>query len=630
MKNVVAVMSVQFSQLSSSQKKVVEHKSRKLLVLAGPGTGKTEVLTHRILYLINKKNVGPDEITAITFSRKAANEMSERLSKALGLEKEELHVSTLHAESLRLLKKMGRGPRFLVADGEAKLLIRDATEDLGYTLTARELKSLESKIDLFKANNQLPNDVKAGFARDVYERYEELLEFNGAIDLNGLVLRVVRALSSGDANSFSNNAGQEGNLLVDEYQDINRAEYELIKILAEGATSFLVVGDDDQSIYGWRGADPDLIRNFEQCFPNCQTELLKESFRCPGHILKGAYGVVSKDPNCIQKPLRSPKGNGPPIYILASKSWSVEALWITDWIKEYLSKDKTKPTDIVVLTKTLNLAEFLFGQLRREKIKATYWRSGGVLSDKNVLDILAHIRLILDKEDNLALRRCMKTPTGHGIGVTAERKLRRLAEKNKCSLWKIMTNSQEFDQLRRWTKSLASFVSGITEMEDESSKLELVQIVQFIARELGTQRLSNVEKLKVFAKSVSKDCDLNSFLRELNKHRSMDLAGGGPEPETEEEAVAIMSMHSAKGLGYKVVFILGMDNKIMPDLNQDENEQRRLCYVAMTRAKENLFLCHAKARKGPAAKGLSFYKPSKFLWDIPKKHVKVINNEYFR
>lgn len=167
-------------------------------------------------------------------------------------------------------------------------------------------------------------------------------------------------------------------------------------------------------------------------------------------------------------------------------------------------------------------------------------------------------------------------------------------------------------------------------MEKTFSKLKLYQIVQLIAKKMATDRLSNIEKLTEFAKSLPDDTNLSSFLNELAQKRGLDLAGGGPKPETEEESVAVMSMHSAKGLGYKVVFILGMDNKIMPDLTRDENEQRRLCYVAMTRAKEELFLCHAKVRKGPAARGLSFYRYSKFLSDIPEKHAKLIDNEYSR
>lgn len=616
-------MTVPFENLSAKQKKVVKHQDGPLLVLAGPGTGKTEVLTHRISCLVSKRRVPPENILAITFSRKAAKEMADRVTNDLGVKEEQLRVSTLHAESLRLLKEIGKSRKFLVADDEAWLLIKDAARDVGQSTSRNSLKYLADKIRLFKANNKLPNEVEvsndqAKRLKKFYQRYEELLDFNKTIDLDGLVLKVVRVL-----NPSLNN--QEVHLLVDEYQDINQAEYKLIQILAEGAESLFVVGDDDQSIYGWRGADPSIIRSFKKDFKNSQVVVLEHSHRCPGNILKGAYAIVAKDPNCIPKTVCSSKGDGPPINILLSRSYTAEAFWITEWIEKYLAKDGTKPGHIAILTKSLKLAEFVMEQLRNTGTKATYWRSGGFFSNRNVLDILAHIRLIIDKEDNLALRRCTKTSTGRGIGDGAERRLCKIAEKNKCSLWEFVLDAQKFRELRTWRKSFKAFVNKINDMEKKFPTLGPGQIVQFIAKEMGTNRLSNVKKLEDFGKSLSEDASLKDFLAELDKNRGVDLAGGGPEPEIKEEAVAIMSMHSAKGLGFKVVFIIGMDDGIMPDLDQDEYEQRRLCYVAMTRAKEELFLCHAKMRKGPIARGISYYNPSRFLYDIPKNCIKVIN-----
>lgn len=618
-------MSIPFEKLDSKQQKILKHQRGCLLVLAGPGTGKTEVLTQRIVYLITKAKEPTDKILAITFSRKAAKEMMERVGKSLGLEKAQLRISTLHAEALRLLSDMKEGRKFLVADDEARLLIRDAAEDLGIEANARMLNSLERKIRILKANNKFPDDIDDVFMRKYYQRYEELLYFNNAIDLDGLVQKVVKAFSGG-AKSFLN--GQVTHLLVDEYQDINQAEYELVKILAERAESLFVVGDDDQSIYGWRGADPSIIRDFKKDFKEGHVETLDTSHRCPGHILKGAYAIVSKDPNSIKKSLVSSKGDGSHIHILFSKSWTVEAFWITNWIKEYLSKDGVKLSDIAILAKTLNLCEFLVEVLRSSGIPIIYWRSGGLFSDKNVLDILAHIRLIVDKEDNFALRRCLTTLIGSGIGDVAERKLRIIAEKHKCCMWEVMSNARRFGELKRWYSPIGNFVNYIKSIEARSSELHPSGIIQLIAKKLGVDYLISVKRLQDFAKSLPEDACTKDFLKEIDKNRGIDLAGGGPEPEVEGEAVSVMTLHSAKGLGFEIVFILGMDDKILPDPSQEEYEQRRLCYVAMTRAKRELFLCHAKARKGPAAFGLSFYKPSRFLFDIPKEHREIINNEY--
>lgn len=599
-----------------------------MLVLAGPGTGKTEVITHRIAHLIIHKKLSPAHILAITFSRKAASEMIDRLKKFKGLEKVDLNVSTLHSKSLELLNVLGEGSKFLVADDESRLLLKDAMDDLGLSTDWKALRTFETGIKLSKAKNHVPDEVNDAALRGVYKRYEELLDFNRAVDLDGLVLKVIRSWQN--SNKGLSSIDFEGHLLVDEYQDINEAEHKLIQLLAQKAVSLFVVGDDDQSIYGWRGANPRIIRAFKEDFKGGQVQILEKSHRCPGHILKSAYAIVSKDPNCIKKSTFSSKGDGVPVQILLSKSWIVEALWIMNWIRNYLSKEGSKPTDIVILSKSLNLAQPLAEQLRLAKIAATFWRSGGLLSDKDVLDILALLRLISDREDNLALRRCLTTKTVSGIGNVAGRQLRKLAEKHEKPLWEVVENAQQFDELKRWQPALEDFATKINMLETEVDAFEPYETVGLISKRLGVDQKVNVKRFVEIAKSMANESTLDDLFREINKIRGVDLAGGGPEPEVKEESVAIMSMHSAKGLGYKIVFILGMDQKIMPDPEQDECEQRRLCYVAMTRAKQELFLCHAKIRRGPAARGISFYKLSQFIFNIPKEHAEVIDNEYSR
>lgn len=616
-------MSVPFEKLDPEQQMIVKHDGGPILVLAGPGTGKTEILTHRIAYLATQKNTPPEKILAVTFSRKAAGEMKDRLGKFPGLERTEFHVSTLHAESLQLLKRIRVARKFLVADDEAMLLMKDAAEDVGLPPNAKTLGFYSRKMNLLKANNITPDGVQEQPLRRFYQRYEDLLDFNNAMDLDGLVLKVVRTLLSSTPTTYR---PFEGHLLVDEYQDINQVEFKLIQILAAKAVSFFVVGDDDQSIYGWRGADPRIIRSFANGFSNGHIGVLKQSHRCSGHVLAGAYAIVSKDPLCIKKSLCSSKGDGTPIHIILSKSWSVETFWITEWIKNYLSKSNTKPSDIVILSKALSLADFLFGQLASTGIKVTFWRSGGFMTDKDVLDILAHARLIVNKDDNLALRRCLTTLTGRGIGDVAQGRLRQIAEQTKSSLWEVVTNASKYKSLPRWQDQLKKFESEIQEMEVECFKLNPEKAVEMLAKRMGTAKLVNVSRLRDLAKSLPDKPTIKDLLAEVSKNRGIDLVGGGPKPDTEEEAVSVMSLHSAKGLGYKVVFILGMDEGILPDPHQDECEQRRLCYVAMTRAKEELFLCHSYVRKGPVAKGQSFYNPSRFLHEIPTRCREVIIN----
>jgi DNA helicase-2/ATP-dependent DNA helicase PcrA len=316
-------LSVSFNDLKPKQKQVVKYEGGPLLVLAGPGTGKTEVLTHRVAYLISQKKVSPKEILAITFTKKAANEMLERLKEFEGLKTFQPSVSTLHAESLNVLGEIGQPSfEFIADDDETLMLMKDASEDLNLEIGYRELKTLKRRIELLKANNRLPNEMDENgsdvMLKRLYERYELLLTYNKATDLGGLVVKAVRSI-------FKNYRPNVRQLLVDEYQDINRVEYRLIQLLARDADGLFVVGDDDQSIYGWRGADPSIIWDFENTFKGAKIESLEDSIRCPEHILKGALGVVSKCSNYKHKSIHSARGEGSKIHILRSSSEIAEA-----------------------------------------------------------------------------------------------------------------------------------------------------------------------------------------------------------------------------------------------------------------------------------------------------------------
>ncbi|MCW3984825.1 MAG: ATP-dependent helicase [Candidatus Bathyarchaeota archaeon] len=619
-------MPIPFEKLYPKQKEVVIHKGGPLLVLAGPGTGKTEVLTHRTAFLTNCCGVNPAEILAITFSRKATREMTERLEKFEGFEENQPRTSTLHAEAFRVMNDIDASKRYLLGGEETRLLLMDAALDLGLKVKARELKRLQRDIGLLKANCKGPNhilciDEQTKNLKKLFERYEELLSFNHAIGLDGLIMKAVGALSSGENNFKS----ETRHLLVDEYQDINQAEFQFIKILAQNVDSLFVVGDDDQSIYGWRGADPNIIRSFKKDFSGAHGEILEESHRCTGHILEGAQAIVSKDPQYQYKPIYSVKGDGSPIHIVVSKSWTAEGIWIANWIGNSISKGQFKPSEIVILCKVIKLADFLGEQLRIVGIDTVYWRPSRLFTNEITLNILAHVRLIVDKEDNLALRRCVDTPTGRGVGKRGVMIIRRLAEKHSCSLWEIMLNVHQYSKLQRWRDSIEGFVNRIQKMEDVSSDQRVSETIKMIAKEIGASG-SAVDRLNKFAASLTEEMDLEDFMGEVNRNRGLDLAGGVAEPEDEKEAVTIMSMHSSKGLTYEVAFLLGLEEGIFPNPTQDLNEQRRLCYVAMTRARQELFLCYCKALKGKPARGLKFYNPSSFLYALPKEHREVIEN----
>lgn len=619
-------MSVPFDKLNSSQQQIVRYPVGKLLVLAGPGTRKTEVLTHRIAHLTMQENFPSEEILAITFSRKAANEMSKRLESFDGLEGDPPRASTLHAEALRVLGRIEDSSNFIIAnDDETLLLLKDAAEDCGRKLGHKELRNVRDWIRIQKAKNSLPGDIvddDMQVYNEIYERYEELLTFNRAIDLDGLALKVVRALHR-NGSSSSSYLPPVKCLLVDEYQDINQVEFMFIQLLAKDAEDLFVVGDDDQSIYGWRGADPAIIREFEITFQGAQVKPLEESIRCPGHILSGAQAIISEDSAARQKNTRSVKGEGTPILVLYSSSEIREAQWIADWIERQVSTGIIELRDIAILCNPIKLADDVVSQLHRRGLKVTYWKSGGIFKDKSIRDILAHIRIFLDRNDNLALRRCLRTGTGKGIGDKGIRKLRQIAEKEDQSLWYVLMHATEYEELRYWWPPFEQFVTTIDTLQSGFTQLKLDEIIDQIARKLGSPIRDSVDQLKNFARLLPPSTDLQEFLKEINQNRGLDLAEGGAEPEENENAVAVMSMHSAKGLTFDVIFLLGCDEGTLPNQTQDINEQRRLCYVAMTRARKELFLCHARRR---TIRGMQFPSPSPFVLKIPSKHKKMIKN----
>jgi len=588
-------------------------------VLAGPGTGKTEVLAHRIIHLINNYGALPQEILAVTFSRKAATEMRERVAGPLGGVAENIRISTLHAEALRLLHGMHGAPRFFVSDIEARLLMQDAIEDTGFANSAR-VRSCQDWVRLRKAEHlrpgQLtPTDSNSQMMKSVYDRYEELLTFNRSADLDSIVGRAVELLPT--VHGSDNPASYVKYLLIDEYQDINECEHKLIHLLAQLASKIFFVGDDDQSIYGWRGASPSIIRNYQLDFLG-STDSLEESTRCTNNILRAAVSIVSHDSGYVRKTLRSTKGDGKPVQVLHSSTETLEARWISQRIRGRVSTGEWQANRIAIICRRPDLADPVVDRLKRDGIESVYWRSGDTLRDEAVQGILAFLRIVLDTEDNLALRLCLATKLGKGIGNRAFSKLRGTAERQNVSLWEVLKRADTFSELKKWQSPFKRFVESSEKIIASVQDLRPGAAVELVAKSLGTYSRVGAKKLKVAADRLPGESELSDFVDELHKNRSLDLAGGAAEPAHEgENAVSVLTMHASKGLGFDVVFILGMEDGSLPSPNQDLDEQRRLLYVAMTRAKNELYLCNSQTRVGPPARGFQFYVASRFLNEVP-------------
>lgn len=590
------------------------------------------MLAFHIQHLINRRSVAPRAILAVTFTTEATGKMIETLKKYEMIESSAYpRISTLHSEARRILsknfEKIGLPADFFVIDtDESMMLIKDAVEDLG--LRGRmSIKELKKEIDRKKENNVHFSDPQVDEElKKVYERYEHLLLYNRASDYSGLIMKAARLLSQ-NRELLAKYRQRNQHLLVDEYQDMNKAQYDLICLLTGNVDNLFVVGDDDQSIYGWRGADPSIIMNFPKNFEGGQISSdLDQCWRCTEHILQGALGLVSHNRNRCHKTLHSKCGEGSLINVLHSPSEEREAKAIADWIVEKCSNGSFRPSDIAIFYPIQGIPNKMIEELKSRGVEVECRGGGGIFKDKDIRKILAHMRILDNPNDNLALRKCLDSPTGRGIGEERKQSLRRIAQRTNRPLWDIVARAHSYEELEKWQKSFRRFAKQVNELREKSKELKIDELVQLLADKIGATS-SNVDELKNLAKLLPKGSNLQDFLRMI-RDRRLDVTEGGAGVKEGKDTVKILTMHLAKGLEFKVVFLLGMENDIFPNprynTEKQIEEQRRSCYVAMTRAREELFMCYVTRRKGPPIRGPIRLdgKPSPFISEIPQKHVR--------
>jgi DNA helicase-2/ATP-dependent DNA helicase PcrA len=408
---------------------------------------------------------------------------------------------------------------------------------------------------------------------------------------------------------------------------MNKAQYDLICLLTGNFDNLFVVGDDDQSIYRWRGADPSIIMNFPKNFKGGQIYSdLDECWRCAEHILQGALGLVSHNRNRCHKTLHSKCGEGSLINVLHSPSAEREAKVIADWIVKKCSNGSFRPRDIAIFYPIKGMQNKVIEELESRGVEVECRGGGGMFGDEDIRKILAHIRILDNPNDNLALRKCLDTPMCQGIGEEGKRSLRRIAQRVQQPLWDILTHAHSYGELEKWQKSFGRFVSQVNDLREKSKELKIDELVQLLADKIGATS-NNVDELKNLAKLLPEGSNLQDFLRVI-RDRRLDVTEGDIGVKEEKDAVKIFTIHLAKGLEFKVVFLLGMEEDIFPNpkyntIEQIE-EQRRLCYVAMTRARMELFMCHVTMRKGPPIRGSIRLngRPSPFISEIPQEHVR--------
>lgn len=601
--------------LTYEQKDIVESIGRPMVVLAGPGTGKTEVLAHRILHLLKQNLASKEEITGVTFTTKAAKQMQNRLVE-LGLEIEDQPlICTLHSLSVRLLKDKGDDidlpEEFIIADSyESFLVLSDAISDIN-PASAKKIKNISKKILLLKAKRKRPNDVADCLIKKIYTRYQELLRFHSALDFQDLIMDACKFLET-DHETRDIYRTKGAYLLVDEFQDINRAEYSLIRLLTDEGNRLFVVGDDKQSIYSWRGGDPQIILNFTKDFLEAIQKPMTICFRCPEKIIRGADEFIKRKP-----PLKPQQKDSTPIYILDCKSDVQEAKHITQWIESAIESGIYEAKDIAILYRGGDIADKIAKGLTKVNIRII---RPSPEETKHMREFIASLRLIIDRRDSLALRVCLASKLAKGIGSKAIKNIRNYAEAKKCSLWEALMLAQNNVFFKRWHKSLKAFNKLFESLSAIASKEEINNLLFEVAKKFGYEKELRIVEMIKRSKQIPDNWVLYDFVQEIRGLKGEKSADSKESSEEDDDSILFITMHSVKGLQRKVIFILGMEKGSFPQLKGNMEEQRRLCYVAMTRAKEKLFLCYAKKREGKSAQGYNFYDRSPFIFEIPDSY----------
>ena len=628
--------------LNDKQYEAVVNTEGPCLVIAGAGSGKTKVLTHKIAYLIGEKGVKPWNILAITFTNKAANEMKERIANIVGDDAKDIWMGTFHSICVRILRKfidrIGFDSSFIIFDtSDQKTLVKGCLKDLAIDDKLFNDRAVLSEISNAK-NEMLDPDqyaVRANgdFRKEkiatVYELYQKRLKENNAVDFDDIINYAIKILEENpDILEYYSNKFQY--VLVDEYQDTNKSQFTLVTMLASRNGNITVVGDNDQGIYSFRGADISNILNFERDFPGTKIIKLEQNYRCTGNILKAANAVIKNNEVKYKKELwtQNEEGNLPKVY-QADNEYD-EASYIVEQIEHLKREEYYKYSDFAVLYRMNTQSRAIEDILRRENIP--YKIVGGLkfYERKEIKDTIAYLRLIQNSNDNLSLKRIINEPK-RGIGKTSLEKVENLAEASGMSMYEIIKRAEEFGLNRVFLNS-REFVNIIEELKSKKDELSVSELIKLTLKKTGytkaleaentieaENRIANLDELLTVAIEFEEEFAENSLSEFLE---GITLSSDLDNMEEQEDSVTLMTLHSAKGLEFPVVFLVGMEEGIFPGYQsmmdpQELEEERRLCYVGITRAKENLFLTCSKQR---TVFGSTSYNPvSRFLNEIPEE-----------
>ncbi|BCJ87130.1 DNA helicase PcrA [Effusibacillus dendaii] len=627
--------------LNPQQKEAVLHRDGPLLIMAGAGSGKTSTLTRRIAYLIHQHRVAPWSILAITFTNKAAREMKERVEKWVGPIVADMWVSTFHSMCVRILRrdieKIGYASSFTILDTADQLTaIKQCLNELNYDQKKFEPRAMLSHIS--SAKNQLKGpsayareakDFFQQVAAQVYELYQKRLFANNSLDFDDLIMKTVE-LFENNRDVLERYQDKFLYIHVDEYQDTNHAQYKLVKLLSEKHRNLCVVGDSDQSIYGWRGADIWNILNFEKDYPDASVIKLEQNYRSTKRILAAANAVIENNTQRKEKNLWSDKPEGPLIELHRAMNEHEEAYFIVEQIQRALD-DGFSYRDCAVLYRTNAQSRVIEDVLLKSSI--AYTIVGGIrfYERKEIKDVLAYLRLVANWNDDISLSRILNVPK-RGIGDGTLDKIRAYANSKGIPLFAAMAEVEQIGLTARFVKPIKDFVLLIRNLSTQQQYLSVTELTEEVLKLSGYRTELMAEKT---IEAESRLENLNEFLsvtQEFEKRypgeglltflSEVALVADVDQMEADSDAVTLMTLHSAKGLEFPVVFLAGMEEGVFPHMRSlddpDEmEEERRICYVGITRAEERLYLttCFSRTLFGQTRMNAE----SRFLKEIPEE-----------
>lgn len=614
-----------FDKLSERQKEAVMHKEGPCLVLAGAGSGKTRVLTERIVNLINS-GVRPQNILAITFTNKAAREMRERVSRSIGSDADKIFIGTFHSFGLKVLREnadvLGYTNNITILDrDDVNSLIKKFLKEMNLSSENYPIKYILNKISFAKNEGLSPEEYSKFMTSPldqvvikIYKKYVSMLKRNNSVDFDDLLILPVKIFKKSD-EVLDKYQEHYQYILVDEYQDTNMVQYELCKLLASKYLNLFVVGDMDQSIYSFRFANYMNVMNFEKDYPMAKTVLLDENYRSTNNILKAANDVIKNNKERKEKNLWSNNGDGDKIKYIRCESELEEARTVINEVRKLISNGE-KPKEIAVLYRTNGQSRVIEEAFLKENIPFRIVGSYFFYNRKEIKDLIAYLHLIYNTNDDVSLERVINVPK-RGIGLKTLERLRTESNISDVSMFETISSGKDLE-----------FKNLILDLKEESKNTNLSGLVDLILDKTGMRseleesdtlesqiRLENLEEFKSITLSFEEKgiYNLEEFLENIS------LVSDMREYKEVEDGVSLMTLHSAKGLEFNDVFLVGLEEGIFPHMRSMESEseleeERRLCYVGITRAKKHLYLLNTRHRTlfGKSSSNI----PSRFIGEI--------------